>query len=81
MSSSGERDHAVFYSAIFFDLFGTLAAPSRRSEDGEAIRLCADVLGISFHDCHHHWVTSFPERVRGSFDIVAANFARNSVDV
>lgn len=67
------RDPRV-YSGVLFDLFGTIVAPFRRQEHTEAIRDCARCLGIPFEDCHHHWVTSFPRRIRGEFLSVAENF-------
>src|SRR4051812_21191843 len=43
---------SVRCSGILFDLFGTLVAPFRMREHTEAIRECAELLGIGFEECH-----------------------------
>jgi putative hydrolase of the HAD superfamily len=59
---------------VLFDLFGTLIPAFRRREHMVALRACAEVLGIDAEACQSGWVTSFPDRVRGTFATVADNF-------
>ncbi|MFG1864110.1 HAD family hydrolase [Microbispora bryophytorum] len=63
------------WRAVVFDLFGTLVPPFRKAEHSSAIRECALTLGLDFELCHGLWVESFPYRVSGDFESVAANFA------
>ncbi|MEQ4722320.1 HAD family hydrolase [Nonomuraea sp. B19D2] len=62
------------YAGVLFDLFGTLVKPFRRREHEHAVAACSAVLGVAPRDCLELWSRSFPERVRGGFSSVGANF-------
>jgi putative hydrolase of the HAD superfamily len=68
------QEDQMRYSGVFFDLFGTLIPPFRMREHMDALRECAQTLGLSFEECHRHWGETFPHRARGKFMSVADNF-------
>ncbi len=63
----------MHYAGVLFDLYGTLVAPFRRREHMDAIRECAEHLGIGFEACHRYMGETYPRRIRGEFASVADN--------
>jgi putative hydrolase of the HAD superfamily len=59
---------------VLFDLFGTLVPPFRRVEHTEVIEACARRLDVAFERLHQGWIDSFPDRIRGRYPSIAANF-------
>lgn len=63
------------YSAVVFDLYGTLVAPFPRAEHMEAVEETAALLGLDSEFCHRLWSASYHRRIVGEFNHMAAYFS------
>jgi putative hydrolase of the HAD superfamily len=62
------------YTGVLFELFGTLIPPFRMREPRAVLQECAEILGLNFAECYHHWGETYRQRTRGEFASVAENF-------